>query len=130
MPNQGFEVLTVAATAVGLTDAKAGISDRCHFGPLETGQVRWFGIPSAGYTAKFNYYRATPTPRNEDEVLEIPETALECYKAFAWVEFCKRLSQKRRPFPIELAMLEAKTAFREMSAHVNSPGDRSRIVSI
>jgi hypothetical protein len=97
---------------------------------FETGQVRWFGVPNSAYTAKFNYYRATPVPRAEDEVLEIPETAIETYKSFAWYEFVKRLSQKRRPFPIEVALAECRISFKELCAQVNSPGDRSRAVNL
>jgi len=93
---------------------------------FETGQIRWAGIPPAAYTARFNYYRVTPAPMVPDEVIEIPDYAIEAYMAYAWLEFCKRLSSRRRPMPIEVALSQAKDAFREISAHVNAPGDRSR----
>jgi hypothetical protein len=38
--NAGFETLTIAGTAVGL-NATLARGGHCHFGPLETGQVRW-----------------------------------------------------------------------------------------
>jgi hypothetical protein len=93
---------------------------------FETGQVRWAGIPPAAYTARFNYYRVTPPPMVPDEVIEIPDYAIEAYMGFAWLELCKRISSRQRPMPIEVALQQANTAFREMSAHVNAPGDRSR----
>lgn len=95
---------------------------------FETGQVRWGGIPAAAYTARFNYYRVTPAPRTPDEVIEIPDHAIEGYMGYAWLEFCKRLSSRMRPFPIEVALEQAREAFSELSAHVNASGDVSRSV--
>lgn len=96
---------------------------------FETGQIRWYPTPSSDDNLRFTYYRATPAPRNETEVLEIPETAIETYMSFAWYEFLKRLPSEQRPFPISIARAEQKDAFRELCAHVNSPGDRSRMGS-
>jgi hypothetical protein len=93
---------------------------------FETGQIRWFPTPSADDNARFTYYRVTPAPRNEQEALEIPDYATDAYIAIAWLEFLKRLPSKQRPFPITVAMSQSKDAFREISAHVNAPGDRAR----
>lgn len=93
---------------------------------FETGQVQWFPIPSATDYAKLTYYRVTPAPRSESETVEVPDYALEVYMAFAWVEFLKRLTAAQRPFGIDVAILEARAAFKQLSAHVNAPGDRSR----
>jgi hypothetical protein len=95
---------------------------------FETGQVRWFPVPSATDYARFTFYRVTPAPRVESEALEIPDHATELYMAFAWAEFLKRLPSEQRPFPIQIAIGDARVAFREMSAHVADPGDRSREV--
>lgn len=93
---------------------------------FETGQIRWFPTPSSNDNARFTYYRATPAPRTEQETVEIPDYVIESYMAFAWLEFLKRLPSTQRPFPILIAQQEAVGAFREISAHVVSPGDRSR----
>lgn len=95
---------------------------------FETGQVQWFPIPSGNDYALFSFYRVTPAPRDEDETVEIPDYAVECYQSRAWYEFIKRLSAGRRPYPLEIAAAEWTEAFRSMSAHVASPGDRSREV--
>ncbi len=96
---------------------------------FETGQIRWWPIPNGDDYARFHYYRVTPAPRVESEAIEIPDYAMECYMSFAWYEFCKRLTSGLQPMPITVAMAEAKQAFREMSSHVNVPGDRSRRVT-
>lgn len=93
---------------------------------FETGQIRWYPTPSADDNARFTYYRATPVPRAEQEAVEIPDYVTEAYMARAWYEFLKRLPSQQRPFPITVAQSDAKAAFSEISAHVNSPGDRSR----
>ena len=97
---------------------------------FETGQVAWYPIPSATAYARLTYYRVTPAPRTESQAVEIPDHALEVYMAFAWAEFLKRMPEQQRPFPIAVALSEARMAFRELSAHVTSPGDRQREVSI
>jgi len=95
----------------------------------ETGQIRWYPSPSANDNARLTYYRRTPLPRNEQEVVEIPDGgAMEMYMAFAWEEFLKRLPSEQRPFPITIAMAASKMAFKEMSAMVNEPGDMSRLI--
>jgi hypothetical protein len=91
---------------------------------FETGQIRWFPIPNGNDNARFDYYRVTPAPRSDDEAIEIPDYAMEVYVSRAWYEFVKRLSSRNRPMPIEVAIAESKAAFRELSAHVNSLGDR------
>jgi len=96
---------------------------------FETGQIRWFPTPTANDFARFTYYRVTAAPRDENEAVEIPDYALEAYMAIAWYEFVKRLPSQQRPFPITVAKADANEAFREISAHVNAPGDRSRQVS-
>lgn len=96
---------------------------------FETGQVQWFPIPGAADNARFTYYRVTPAPRTESEAVEIPDYAIEVYMAYAWCEFLKRLPSQQQPFPIAVAMEEARRAFREISAHVSMAGDRERIVS-
>ena len=58
--------------------------------------------------------------------MEIPETAIEVYKAFAWYEMLKRIPSAQAAFPIAVALNEARLAFREISAHVATPGDRTR----
>lgn len=93
---------------------------------FETGQIRWFPTPSATDYVKFDYYRVTPAPRSDNETVEIPDYAIEAYMARAWYEFIKRLPSGQRPFPIEIAAGEARQAFREITAHVLSPGDTSR----
>jgi hypothetical protein len=93
---------------------------------FETGQVQWFPVPSSADNVRFTYYRATPAPRNETEAIEVPDYAIEVYMAYAWVEFLKRLPSQQRVFDIQIAITEARMAFREMSAHVASPGDRIR----
>jgi hypothetical protein len=96
---------------------------------FETGQIRWHPIPASNDNARLTYYRVTPVPRSEQEAIEIPETAIEAYMSFAWYEFLKRIPSQQRPFPITLARSEMKQAFRELSAHVNAPGDRIRRVT-
>ena len=93
---------------------------------FETGQIRWFPTPSSNDNARFSYYRATPEPRAEQEVVEIPEHVMQVYMAIAWEEFLKRVPAVQRPFSIAVAMDRAQRAFNEISAHVTSPGDRSR----
>ena len=94
----------------------------------ETGQIRWFPTPPSADNTRFTYYRVTPAPRSETEVVEIPDYATEVYMAYAQLEFVKRLPSEQRPFPVQVAMSMARSAFSEMSSHVNSPGDRSRMV--
>lgn len=93
---------------------------------FETGQIRWWPIPASDDNARFSYYRETPAPRNEQEAIEIPDYVSEAYMARAWYEFLKRLPSQRQVFPIAIARADAKDAFREISAHVNVPGDRTR----
>lgn len=95
---------------------------------FETGQVRWHPIPTANDTAQFTYFRVTPAPRVETEVIEIPDYATEMYMAFAWYEFVKRCPQAKNIISLQAAREDAKQAFREMSAHIMSPGDTSREV--
>lgn len=97
---------------------------------FETAQIMWFPIPSGNYTARFNYYRVTPAPRNEQEALEIPDHAIDAYMSVAWYEFLKRLPSQQQPYPIAVALGEMRLAFRELSAHVNTPGDRSRELDV
>jgi hypothetical protein len=93
---------------------------------FETGQIRWWPIPNADDNARLTYYRVTPPPRVESEAVEIPDDAIETYMAFAWTEFLKRLPSESRPFPMSVALAQQRLAFRELSAQVNKPGDRSR----
>lgn len=93
---------------------------------FETGQVQWFPIPSGNDSARFTYYRVTPAPRVESEAVEIPDHAIEVYMAFAWFEFAKRLPAAQARYPLATAKADAMLAFRELSAHVNSSGDRVR----
>lgn len=95
---------------------------------FETGQIRWYPTPSANDTARFTFYRVTPAPRVETETIEVPDYAIESYMAFAWYEFVKRCPQAKNIISLQAAREDAKTAFREMSAHVVSSGDRSREV--
>ena len=96
---------------------------------FETGQIRWHPIPSSDDNTRFTFYRVTPAPRNESATVEIPDHALENYMSRAWYEFMKRLPSQRRPVSLLIARDDAKQAFREISAHVNRPGDRSRQVT-
>lgn len=93
---------------------------------FETGQIRWFPIPSANDTARFAFYRVTPAPRAEQEVIEAPDHVIETYMAFAWYEFVKRCPMAKSIISIEGAQRDARQAFKELSAHVAAPGDRSR----
>lgn len=95
---------------------------------FETGQILWFPTPSAADNARFTYYRVTPSPRAESETVEIPETAMDVYMAYAWAEMMKRLPSGQRPSSVDASAGLARLAFRELSAHVASPGDRSREV--
>jgi len=95
---------------------------------FETSQVRWYPIPSSADYARFTYYRVTPIPHTESETIEIPDYATELYMAYAWVEFIKRLPSAQRPFDIQIAMMEASSAMKQMSHHVASPGDRMRSI--
>lgn len=97
---------------------------------FETGQIRLFPIPSADDNARFSFYRVTPAPKTEQETIEVPDYVLETYVSFAWVEFLKRLPSAQRPFPISVALSEQQNSFRELCSHVNTPGDRSRRVSL
>lgn len=92
---------------------------------FETGQIKWFPTPSSNDNARFTFYRVTPIPKAESEVVEVPEYALGVYVAFAWFEFLKRLPGEQRPFPIGVAAASATAAFRELSAHVAMQSDRS-----
>ena len=95
---------------------------------FETGQIRWWPTPDAD-NARFTYYRVTPAPKNETETLEIPEFITDVYVTVAWHEFLKRLPSEQRPFEVGVAKADARQAFRELSAHINTPGDRSRMVT-
>ncbi len=96
---------------------------------FETGQIRWGPIPAFNDNLRFTFYRVTPAPRNEQETIEIPNHIIDNYMPRAWYEFLKRLPAEQRPFSIATAQVDARLAFRELSAHVNTPGDRSREVS-
>mgnify|MGYP001585148528 CR=1 FL=1 len=91
---------------------------------FETGQIRWYPIPSAAENCRFTYYRVTPAPRVEAEPVEIPDFAIETYMAFAWYELAKRLPAAQTRLPLTIAKGDAMVAFRELAAHVNAPGDR------
>jgi hypothetical protein len=93
---------------------------------FETGQIRWYPTPASNDNLRFTFYRVTPVPRREQEAIEIPDYVSEAYMSMAWFEMMKRLPSTQRPFPIKVAQDDAKQAFREISAHVVSPGDRSR----
>lgn len=96
---------------------------------FETGQIRWFPVPSGNDNARFAFYRVTPIPMIMDEPVEIPDYAIETYMAAAWVELVKRLPLAQQFMPMTTAFAEWRIAFRELSSHVNAPSDRSRIVS-
>lgn len=98
--------------------------------PFASRRVMWFPIPSGNATARFVYYRTTPSPVREEESVEIPESAVEAYMSDAWYELLKRLPTQQQPFPIAVAMADAQRAFKELSAHVASPGDRSRELDV
>jgi hypothetical protein len=66
----------------------------------------------------------------ESEAVEIPDYAIEAYMACAWYEFLKRLPSTQQPFPIAIALSEWRTTFKEISAHVSSPGDRWRLIDV
>jgi len=93
---------------------------------FEAGQLRLWPIPNGNDNARFSYYRVTPAPRSEDETVEIPDHALETYMSFAWYELSKRLPVAQARYPLNLALADARLAFRELSSHVVAPGDRSR----
>jgi len=96
---------------------------------FETGQIRWFPVPSANDNVRFAYYRVTPIPRYEQDPVEIPDYATEVYMALAWSELLKRLPAHQAAFPIPIAIAESRAAFREMSARVAGAGDRRRVVA-
>ena len=91
---------------------------------FETGQIRWHPIPQEAESCQLTYYRVTPAPRTESETVEIPDHAIETYTAFAWFELAKRLPAAQARYPLTVAKADAMLAFRELSAHVNMPGDR------
>lgn len=91
---------------------------------FETGQIRWYGIPVAAESCMFTYYRATPPPRAESETVEIPDLGIEAYMAIAWYEFAKRVPAAQARISLAVAKADSDQAFREISAHINSPGDR------
>lgn len=93
---------------------------------FETGQVRFFPVPPSTDYARFTYYRVTPAPRNMDEVVEIPEYAMDAYINAAWYEFAKRHPATQTRIPLQVAKADALLAFRELAAHAADPGDRSR----
>lgn len=93
---------------------------------FETGQIRLYPAPTSGDAARFSYYRSTPPPRQEDETVEIPDYATEVYMAYAWFELMKRVPAAQQRFPLGAALASAQLAFREISAHIASPGDRTR----
>lgn len=93
---------------------------------FETGQIRWWPTPSANYDMRFAYWRVTPAPKREQDPVEIPEYLTDVYEVIAWHEFMTRLPSEQRPMSINQASVKADQAFRELSAHVNDPGDRSR----
>lgn len=97
---------------------------------FETSQIMWFPVPSAAYTARFHFYRVTPAPRVEQEPVEIPDHAIETYMKVAWYEFLKRLPTQQQPFPMAVAMADMRQSFKELSAHVAAPGDRSRELDV
>jgi hypothetical protein len=91
---------------------------------FETGQIRWHPIPGAAYDARFAYYRNTPIPYREEETIEVPDSVLSVYMAFARLEFAKRTPAAQAVIPISFAFSEARIAFRELSAHVTALNDR------
>ena len=93
---------------------------------FETGQIQVWPIPNANDYARITYYRVTPIPKNDDEVVEVPEFALETYIAYAWFELSKRLPAAQTRYPSQVALSDARRSFRELAAHINMPGDRSR----
>lgn len=94
---------------------------------FETGQLQLWPIPGGTDNMRFSYYRVTPAPRSDGETVEIPDYAIEVYMAYAWLELSKRLPAAQARLPIQVAMAEARLAFRELSAHVVTVGDRSRM---
>ena len=93
---------------------------------FETGQILWFPTPSSADNARFTYYRVTPAPKAETETIEVPDYALETYMAYARFELSKRLPAFAAMLPYVNARDDARAAFKELSAHVNTPGDTSR----
>lgn len=95
---------------------------------FETGQIRFYPVPSTSYSVRLCYYRMTPAPRNEDETVEIPDIAIEAVKAQARFEMITRLPAGQQMFPPSEAFKLAQLAFRELSCHVAKSGDASRSV--
>jgi len=93
---------------------------------FETGQIRWHPIPDRAEACQLTYYRVTPAPRDEAEPVEVPDFAIEAYMAFAWYEMAKRTPAMQKWLPLNIAKADAMLAFRELSAHVNVPGDREQ----
>lgn len=93
---------------------------------FESGQVRFFPVPDSNDYARMTYYRVTAAPKTEEASIEVPDWALEVYKSFAWVEFLKRLPPSQQAIPLAVAMEDARQAFKQLSAIVASPGDRTR----
>ena len=96
---------------------------------FETGQIRWYPTPSSNDNLRLSYYRVTPAPRNENEAVEIPDYVTEAYMGMAWYELLKRMPSEQRSSNLQMAKVDAIQAFREISAHVNQPGDRSRQIN-
>lgn len=93
---------------------------------FETGQIRWSSLPVSAEACRFTYYRATPAPRTEAEAVEVPEYAIGAYMAEAQFQLALRLPAMQARFPLTIAKAEALQAFKELSAHVNAPGDRAQ----
>lgn len=93
---------------------------------FESGDVIFFPTPSGNDNVRFTYYRVTPSPRLDTEPVEIPDFAIEVYMSYAWLEFVKRCPQAKTVLDLGAALENSRTAFREISSNIASPGDRSR----
>lgn len=92
---------------------------------FETAKIRWFPTPSADYLARFTFYRHTPVPQRDADVLEIPDMVTGYYMARAWYEFMKRLPSAQRVVGISEARADANAQFSTITAHVETDGDMS-----
>lgn len=91
---------------------------------FETGQIRWVYIPTSAESCQFTFYRVTPAPRVESEAVEVPDYAIEVYTTLARWNLSKILPAAQARYSLADGRRDSADAFRELSAHVNAPGDR------
>lgn len=95
---------------------------------FESGEAIFWPRPMSAYTAEINYYRRTPTLRNDDDPIDLPSEAEEAVMAWAWYEFVKRLGGEFAAGKLGSALAEAQAARAELVALVALRGDVAGVV--